>query len=380
MSQIIEKIAAEIGAQGAIPFARFMELALYCPDCGFYEKEKDNVGKGGDFFTSVSVGELFGQLLAFQFSDWFEGKDETRPRQSGWPRRIESEAGTPLKIVEAGAHDGRLARDLLSWFQAQRPAVFRQLEYCVVEPSVRRQAWQQRTLSGFEKRVKWVSAIGELKPALESSEAVIFSNELLDAMPVHRLGWDAQEKKWFEWGVSSDSGKLVWSRLPAKSDHVSRFTAHEPLFDLLPDGYTVEISPAAEKWWRTAAEVFAHGRLMTIDYGFTSDEQFSPSRIDGTLRAYRRHRVTNDILADPGEQDLTAHVDFSAMQLIGEAAGLRTETFCSQTQYLTRIVEKIFKQPGSFAEWSPKQSRQIQTLTHPDHLGRAFRVLVQSRK
>jgi len=347
-----------------------MELALYCPDYGFYEKEKDNVGKDGDFFTSVSVGDLFGQLLAFQFADWFEGSNETGETQSGTGQ-------IDFKIVEAGAHDGRLARDILTWLQAHRPELCDRLEYCIVEPSSRRRGWQRETLKGFSGKAKWVSEIGEMRP--QTSRTIIFSNELLDAMPVHRLGWDAKEKKWFEWGVSLDGETFTWSRLPATSDHISRFTFHEPLFELLPDGYTVEISPAAEKWWRNAAEVLANGKLVAIDYGFGADEQFSPSRVNGTLRAYRRHQVTDDILANAGDQDLTAHVNFPAIKAAGESAGLHTDAFCSQPQFLTRIVEKIFQQPGSFGGWSQKQSRQLQTLTHPEHLGRSFRVLVQSR-
>jgi len=353
-----------------------MELALYCPDCGFYEKEKDNVGKRGDFYTSASVGALFGQLLAFQFGDWFEGKGETHETQYGT-------GGAPLKIVEAGAHDGRLTRDILAWLKAQRPEIFDRLEYHIVEPSLRRLRWQRETLKDFSEKLRWVSRSEELKSALASSYTVFFSNELLDAMPVHRLGWDAKEKKWFEWGVSLQGGNFVWTRLPAQPGHISHFTFHsvdaEKLFEILPDGYSLEISPAAEEWWRDAAGVLTRGKLMAIDYGFTDDEQFSPSRVNGTLRAYRRHQVTDDILAVPGDQDLTAHVNFSVIQKAGESVGLRTENFCAQPQFLTRIVEKIFKQPGSFGEWGSKQSRQLQTLTHPEHLGHAFRVLVQSR-
>jgi len=334
------------------------------------------VGKRGDFYTSVSVGDLFGQLLAFQFGDWFEGKVETPETQYGT-------GGAPLRIVEAGAHDGKLARDILTWLKMHRPEIFDRLEYCVVEPSTRRRAWQQETLKDFSDRIRWVSSMGELKPALQSSYTVIFSNELLDAMPVHRLGWDAKKKKWFEWGVAFEGERFVWSRLPGRAEHVSSFKFHaadaEKLFEILPDGYTLEISPAAEQWWRDAARVLARGKLVAIDYGFTADEQFSPSRVKGTLRAYHRHQVTDDILATPGDQDLTAHVKFSAIQEAGEAAGLRTENFCAQPQFLTRIVEKIFKQPSAFGEWGSKQSRQLQTLVHPEHLGRAFRVLVQSR-
>ena len=118
---------------------------------------------------------------------------------------------------------------------------------------------------------------------------------------------------------------------------------------------------------------------MTIDYGFTADEMFSPSRTSGTLRAYFHHHVTDNLLANVGEQDLTAHVNFSAIQAIGESAGLTTESFSTQSQFLTQIAGRIWKNPETFDEWDASCTRQFQTLTHPEHLGRAFRMLVQSR-
>ena len=117
---------------------------------------------------------------------------------------------------------------------------------------------------------------------------------------------------------------------------------------------------------------------MTIDYGLTGDEIFSPGRTQGTVRAYFRHHASDDLLANAGEQDLTAHVNFSALQAAGESAGLTTESFQTQSQFLTRILEKASK-VNSFGEWTSAQARQFQTLTHPEHLGRAFRVLVQTR-
>jgi len=345
-----------------------MELALYCPDCGFYEKEEDNLGKRGNFITSVSVGELFGQLLAFQFSGWLDAQDGTPNGQYGT-------GDGQVRIVEAGAHDGKLARDILSWMRDRRSGTYQRLEYYLVEPSARRREWQKAMLRDFPETVKWVPEMTVLRAVLPSSKTIIFSNELLDAMPVQRLGWDAKAKKWFEWGVALQDGKFIWSRL----ENCGFRLPSSELEAVLPDGYTIEISPAAEEWWRTAAGVLAHGKLLALDYGFSADEQFSPSRLNGTLRAYHRHQVTDDVLANPGEQDLTAHVNFPAIQQAGEAAGLRTESFCGQPQFLTGIVEKIFKQPASFGEWGPKQTRQFQTLTHPEHLGRAFRVLVQSR-
>jgi SAM-dependent MidA family methyltransferase len=151
------------------------------------------------------------------------------------------------------------------------------------------------------------------------------------------------------------------------------------LLAVLPDGYTIETSPAAENWWREAAASLRYGKLLTIDYGFTAEEMFSPARTNGTLRAYFRHHVSGDLLANPGEQDLTAHVNFSAIQKAGEEAGLKTESVCTQPQFLTRILETAINDK-SFADLDAKQARQFQTLTHPEHLGRAFRMLVQSRQ
>ncbi len=384
MSTLFEIICREAAEHGVLPFARFMELALYCPVHGYYETKKDNPGRHGDFYTSVGVGELFGQLLAFQFAEWLE---TLNPQSS------------TLSLVEAGAHDGQLAKDILAWLQLKRPKLFDQIEYWIIEPSPRRQNWQKETLKDFLPRVRWFTSLRSISSRNPKSKiqnpklsGIIISNELLDAMPVHRLGWDAQSKKWFEWGVAVDGEKFVWARCPdplaPQSGERARARGFDPssilhlpssLLSVLPDSYTIETCPAAESWWREAANVLGHGKLLTIDYGFTADELFSPSRMHGTLRAYFRHHASDDLLANVGKQDLTAHVNFSEIQKAGESCGLQTEMFSTQAQFLTRIAEKIFKNPKPFGEWGAKQYRQFQTLTHPEHLGRAFRVLVQSR-
>ncbi len=151
------------------------------------------------------------------------------------------------------------------------------------------------------------------------------------------------------------------------------------ILSVLPDGYTLEVSPAAEEWWRAAAAWLGRGKLVTIDYGLSEGELFSPHRPKGTLRAYRRHHLAEDPLANPGEQDLTAHVNFGVLQRAGEAAGLRTEALVSQARFLTDLAAQAWAEPSSFGPWTARHTRQFQTLTHPEHLGRAFRVLVQSR-
>ena len=363
VSSVADIIRHEIHKSGALSFARFMELALHCPDCGYYETKKD-IGRRGDFYTSVSAGELFGQLLACRFSTWLE--TEVRSQES------------KVRIVEAGAHDGRLAGDILNWLRLNRPGLFRQIEYVIIEPSVPRREWQKETLTAFKDKISWFARVSDLshpQPAISDQQfAVIFSNELLDSFPVHRFGWDARGGKWFEWGVTADGEKFVWAKIEPSA---FRFPP-SALEAVLPDGYTIETSPAAEGWWRDAAGALKRGWLMTLDYGLTADELFSPARPRGTLRAYSRHRVGDDLLANPGEQDLTAHVNFSAIQKAGEDCGLKTENFGSQAKFLAEILAAADK-TKSLGDWGAKQTRQFQTLTHPEHLGRAFRVLVQSR-
>ena len=360
MSGLTKAISGEILERGAMTFARFMELALYAPGLGYYERAADNVGRGGDFYTSVSVGPLFGELLAFQFAEWL---DELIAGQSPEAK---------FCLVEAGAHDGKLAADILRWLKSNRPFLFANLDYRIIEPSAARRLWQEQTLAEFAPQVKCFSSWSQT-PAVRG---VIFSNELLDAFPVHRLGWSAAEKIWFEWGVDWQDERFIWQRL-----NLANLAPQLPeeLLAVLPDGFTTEVCPAAENWWRQAAGVLASGKLLTIDYGFSDAEFFSPQRGQGTLRSYRRHHATADLLAQPGEQDITAQVNFTRLQAAGESAGLRTDEFVSQTRFLTRLVEKFCGKEMPPEEFAATRARQFQTLTHPDHLGRSFRVLVQSR-
>lgn len=338
-----------------------MELALYHPEHGYYERRADRIGRAGDFYTSVSVGRLFGELLAFQFAEWAS--------ESG---------GGRFQIVEAGAHDARLAADILGWLRSERPEPFAALEYGIVEPSLRRRAWQGTTLGSLAEKVRWVADLDDFAPG--GVRGVIFANELLDAFPVHRLGWDARAGRWFEWGVGVEGERLAWTRLP---ELVASLPPGVPdaaaLQAVLPDGFTVVACPQAAQWWRRAAGALEHGRLLTFDYGLTAEECFAPQRTAGSLRAFSRHCVSGDVLADPGEQDLTAHVNFTTLQQAGEAAGLRTVGLVSQGQFLVEVVRRI-ESAGAGGFWKPERTRQLGTLVHPQHLGRAFRVLVQERK
>jgi SAM-dependent MidA family methyltransferase len=187
-------ISEEILKLGTISFARFMELALYCPETGYYETEKNKIGRGGDFITSVSVGNLFGELLAFQFSEWLE---ELRIQNL----KLKTQ-NSKLRIVEAGAHDGKLAADILNWLEKNRPQLFSQIDYCILEPSARRQEWQKQMLKKFAGKVFWFADFENLKPETQKLKpsGIIFSNELLDAFPIPgknlvRMGRDDGKRK-----------------------------------------------------------------------------------------------------------------------------------------------------------------------------------------
>ncbi len=358
-----EIIRREITSRGTMSFARFMELALYYPKGGYYET-KINPGRRGDFYTSVSTGELFGQLLACQYAGWLDELE------------FANSPAAPLKLVEAGAHDGRLAGDILGWLQIHRPVLFEKIEYAILEPSARRRESQGETLVNFAGRVRWYTTPQEFGGQISG---IVFSNELLDAMPVHRYGWNAKSKSWFEWGVTVERERFAWKPME-KTVEASEFTIHVPeeLPDVLPDGYTVECCPAAENWWHEMANCLVHGRLLTFDYGLSDDELLTPARAKGTLRAYFQHHVTDDILDNPGKQDITAHVNFPAIRKVGEAAGMATEYFGTQGKFLTQILAGSGEEL-SIGKWSAKQKLQFQTLTHPEHLGGAFKVLVQKR-
>lgn len=357
MSPLAQLLRREIASRGPIPFARFMELALYHPEWGYYERAGTTVGRRGDFYTSVSVGPVFGELLGFRFARWL----------SGLP-------GARVHLVEAGAHDGRLAADVLGFFETHEPELTHRLEYWLLEPSAQRRARQAERLKGFGGRVHQAGDWQEL-PRVRGA---IFSNELLDALPVHRLTWCKRLGTWSEVGVDFSGEGFVWANVPGDAARLAPLVSAE-LGAVLPEGFTIEAGTAAVEWWRQAAAALETGWLLTMDYGDAPGERFQPGRIRGTLRAYRDHRVRLEVLADPGSQDLTAHVDFGGLLSAGEAGGLKTEGLWRQEQFLAGILREVEAGMGKFPAWTPERLRQCRTLLHPAHLGSSFKVLVQSR-
>jgi len=340
-----------------------MELALYHPDHGYYERRLDQVGRDGDFLTSVSVGPLFGELLAWRCAEWL--------------RQISPEA--PLQLVEAGAHQGQLARDILGWLRAHRPQLLERVTYFIVEPSARRREQQRPFLNAFAENVKWFANLDELRSYTGGVRGVIFSNELLDAFPAHRLAWSVEQREWIEQGVTTDGDGFTWTPLTGTSDAKPPIEFDDALADVIPDGFTVESSLAALAWWRQASDTLDEGLLLAIDYGLEAREFLDPARAHGTLRGYRNHAHADNVLADPGGQDLTTHVNWTAIRDAGENAGLQTVTLSPQGHFLTTVLRDQAAADPAAANLTPKKIRQFQTLTHPQHFGARFQVLVQRK-
>lgn len=336
----------------SIPFSDYLELVLYHPEWGYYGSPGERaVGRSGDFYTSVSVGETYGFLLA---------------------RRIREEmhrfpiGEKPFRIVEQGAHDGRLARDIVKAFSEGEEGVDRPWEYVIVEPR-ERVAEMLRNGVGETKPIRVVSSFAEIA----GGSGIFLCNELLDAFPFDRLIRESGE--WKELRVGLEGTGLAWRTGPIR-DELAGFLEGLPAD--LPDGYTTEVCPAMVDWIAEASGLFENGLWWIVDYGFEADDYYAPHRSSGTFRCYRDHRASEDPFAFPGETDVTAHVNFSVLREAGEAAGLIWEDYTDQHHFLTEAARSwLLSQEGKVPDAAmAKRLRQFQTLTHPGMMGKQFKV------
>ena len=346
-----ELIRRKIREFGPIPFPSFMEEALYHPELGYYARETRQVGRGGDFYTSVSVGPLFGELLARRFLQWWEN------------------AGSLAKwrIIESGAHDGTLAADVLTELRSLSPTAFSALEYSIPEPLPRLQAAQRETLAGFSC-VRFLSSSAEL--ASEPLPGIAFGNELLDALSFHIIEW--RDDRWHECLVALENDRFVW-KLDTQPLSDALRLALADLPGPFPEGYRTEVRTCFIGFFQPLLAALTSGLLIWPDYGYERDDYYHPDRTTGTLRTFSKHRAAEDPLAAPGEMDITAHVDFTAATRAAESLGCRPLGLRTQSAWLTGLArEWLLAQEG---KPDPAGLRQFQTLTHPGHLGTRFHIL-----
>ncbi len=349
MSGVLSQILHDrIARDGPMPFRDFMDAALYHPEHGYYASGRAGIGRDGDFFTSVSVGPLFGTLLARQFAEMWERLGEP----------------PEFTIVEQGAHRGDFARDVLTALRANAPACFAATRYHLIEPSAALLAAQAQTLGEFTAH--WFPTLD----ALPAFTGVHFSNELLDAFPIHAVAWDGET--WRETHVALDGERFVFTDLPITSAPLHAALAKLPP---VPIGYRSEINLAALTWIDALAAKVTHGFALVIDYGFSRAHYYRPDRTTGTLTGYAEHRRVADLLAAPGEIDLTAHVDFTALAERALAAGLRVAGFTDQHHFIVALGSLHFPETIPDKAASQRELRAFKTLMHPQMMGRSFQVL-----
>jgi SAM-dependent MidA family methyltransferase len=329
---VISRIAGEIAAHGGwIPFARYMELALHEPGLGYYAGGARKFGAEGDFVTAPELGALFGRTLARQLRE-FPG------------------------ILEIGAGSGALAETLLQELDC---------EYSILETSAELRDRQQRRLGG---KVRFLDTLPE------RFSGAIVANEVVDAMPVHAVAW--REAGVMERGVAFEAGKLSWKETPATGGLRNEAQRIE-----VPIPYVSEIGLAGSAWVRALAERLESGVIFVIDYGFPRAEYYHPQRTMGTLMCHHRHRSHDDVFFEPGGQDITAHVDFSALAAAAGEAGLEVLGYATQAQFLVNcgITDVLAEANAANALHYAPIAAEAQQLLSPAEMGELFKVLAVGR-
>ena len=374
-------ISAEIeSAGGWIPFSRFMELALYAPGLGYYSAGMHKFGAAGDFVTAPEISALFGQTLAQQAAQVL--------------------GLTNGNILEIGPGSGRMAFDLLSELEqsGQLPE-----HYFLLEVSADLRQRQQHLLARFAPRIQWLDAL----PA--SFTGLIIGNEVLDAMPVHLVSW--REESIFERGVSMENGQFSWSERELTSGELFDIAASlapthfslpfkgragvgmgldsmdanpiphltSPLKGEGPEGknYVSEIALAARGFVATLAGLLEKGVILMLDYGFGHSEYYHPQRSSGTLMCHYRHHAHDNPFYLPGLQDITSHVDFSAIAETGVRHGLKLLGYTSQAHFLINsgITDLLARASPERASAYLPLAAQVQKLLNPEEMGELFKAI-----
>ena len=348
LTQLIRNEISEMG--GMITFHRFMELALYHPEHGYYSSGRSRIGKDGDFFTSISVGRIFGRILGSICREVWHRLD--RPRE--------------FTIVEQGANDGTLAADLLDGVMEFADPFSQALQYKIVEPFPANREKQSYKL---QKRpeISWVVSLEDLP----EFTGIHISNELLDAFPVHSLRWNGA--KWMEECVRLNSSALEWTTRPIENQDLS--TAAGLLPSNLPKGFRAEVNPGKRPWLQTLFQKIRSGVILTVDYGQAGRDRYAPHKADGTLLSYRNHMRFNDPLTDPGLRDITAEVDFTALSEYARSSAFDILGYSDQHHFLVGAAEPWLRSLMDSAPKIKTDLRALQTLMHPGSMGTQFKAI-----
>jgi SAM-dependent MidA family methyltransferase len=354
-----QRIEQEIRKHGPIPFSRFMELCLYEPDLGYYSRNAEQFGKAGDFYTSSDVYAVFGRLLARQFDEMWRALDS--------PEQIE--------LIELGPGRGLFAQDVLNWSEKKFPGFFRALRYELAESSpALRQRIKETLRHHIESGKAELAALDSHdKASAPDTPTIVFANEFFDALPVEILSAkgslriDARDGHFIETWTQPSHDEL---------EFLDRYSIHADSHE------RIEAPLAAQQSMERIAASIRQGFLIAIDYGYTREEQLA-GRHRGTLKAIRQHSVSEDPYEAPGEQDITADVNFTALAAAANKHGMQTHELVTQSQFLMGVGEAN-QFADAFEECRLSQERakvalQLKHLVTPAGMGESFQVLIASK-
>lgn len=335
-----------------ITYADFIDAVLYHDELGYYMKEREKIGREGDFFTTSNVSDIYGKLMA----KWFS--------------QIVVNYGLPANVCEIGAGTGRFAQSFINeWNQMMTIP----LNYTMVEASPFHRKLQQEKLQ-MGNHLKQVKSLDDVTPF----EGFLFSNELFDALPVHVIQKHGNEL--FEVMVTMENNRLIEKPVPLNNERIIDFMFKQKLE--LNEGQRIEIPLAMLDLIPSFSKVLLRGIAVTVDYGYTNVEWMEPQRKEGSLRGYFKHQMVNDILLHPGDMDITSHVHFDALIEFGEKSGLTYIDKLRQDQFFLSIgilqeLQNHFD-PNPFSETS-KRNRAIRSLIMPSGISSSFHAILQHK-
>ena len=359
---IVEYLKRLIKSEGRITFARYMDVALYHPEFGYYCTDKPKIGKDGDYYTGPDVHPFMGQVLGAQLITMWKilGNEE-------------------FCIVEMGAGKGLMAFDILKYIKENAQEFYKRLTYIIIEKSKSFKDIQNKQLTPFRGKIRWQDSISCFNDS-EKLTGTFISNELVDALPFHRVFQDGDELK--ELFVTIDQDKFIEEVGALSTKKLSNYIKRLKIS--LSDGMKTEINLEAMNWMKSVASVVHKGFVTTIDYGFPAYLYYVPSRTKGTFLCYHNHSANEKPFERIGKQDITAHVDFTSLSLEGKEYGLDLLSYTDLSAFLVSYgkdileseMEKIqdLNQVDAF-----KASSAIKNLIHPEGMGGKFKVLMQCK-
>ena len=361
MSSLRKLISERIRTGGPISFAEFMELSLYHPELGYYARAAQKTGRAGDFFTSVDVGDVFGELLAKQFAEmWRLLRPEPVEGRSPEPEAFD--------VVEAGSGNGRLSRDILDAIRRTDHELYESVRLSLVERSAAAREAQAAILGPHASLLKYSAA------ALPNHiRGVVFANELLDALPTHAVVMtDAGLREVF---VDERNGQFVEHLREPSTPRIAAYLSRAGAE--MRQGWRAEVNLAAEDWITAAAKKLDHGFLLVIDYGHDETELYGSSHSAGTLTTFKSHTTFADSLQAPGECDITAHVDLTAVTRAAERAGLTSLGRLDQTYFMLGLgMDEMMALDQASEPSAVRRRLALKTLMLPGGLGSTHKVLL----